>query len=89
MQSKHAKSCKKEKWIDLFAVYENHGIVICCKNSCSETVTGSSTRENLISVIMVFGLSSVKAYCRKIQWRRLVGVRKRKFYIEYKFMGKN
>ena len=36
------ESCKKEKWIDLFAVYENHGIVICCKNSCSENSNGSS-----------------------------------------------
>jgi len=52
------ESCKKEKWIDLFAVYENHGIVICCKNSCSETVMDLHTRKS-DKRNHGFGLSSV------------------------------
>ncbi len=63
MQSKHA-SLAKEKWIDLFAVYENHGIVICCKNSCSETVMDLHTRKS-DKRNHGFGLSSVKQIVEK------------------------
>lgn len=58
------ESCKKEKWIDLFAVYENHGIVICCKNSCSETVMDLHTRKS-DKRNHGFGLSSVKQIVEK------------------------
>ena len=58
------ESCEKEKWIDLFAVYENHGIVICCKNSCSETVTDLHTRKS-DKRNHGFGLSSVKQIAEK------------------------
>ena len=58
------ESCKKEKWIDLFAVYENHGIVICCKNSCSETVMDLHTRKS-DKRNHGFGLSSVKQIAEK------------------------
>ena len=64
MQSKHASLDKKEKWIDLFAVYENHGIVICCKNSCSETVMDLHTRKS-DKRNHGFGLSSVKQIVEK------------------------
>ena len=65
------ESCGKEKWIDLFAIYENHGIVICCKNSCSETVTDLRTRK-ADKHNHGFGLSSVKQIAEKyngdVQW---------------------
>ena len=58
------ESSKKEKWIDLFAVYENHGIVICCKNSCSETVMDLHARKS-DKRNHGFGLSSVKQIVEK------------------------
>lgn len=58
------ESCEKEKWIDLFAAYENHGIVICCKNSCSETVTDLHTRK-ADKDNHGFGLPSVKQIAEK------------------------
>lgn len=38
-------SCEKEKWINLFVIYQNKGVVICCKNSCSEMVSDLHTRK--------------------------------------------
>ncbi|WP_413081734.1 sensor histidine kinase [[Ruminococcus] torques] len=38
-------SCEKEKWINLFVIYQNKGVVICCKNSCSEMVSDFHTRK--------------------------------------------
>lgn len=57
-------SCEKEKWIDLFVIYQNKGVVICCKNSCSETVSDLHTRK-ADKQNHGLGLSSVKQIAEK------------------------
>ena len=86
MQSKHASLAKKKNGSTCLSVYENHGIVICCKNSCSETVMDLHTRKS-DKRNHGFGLSSVKQIVEKyngdVWWES-----EKKVYIEYKFMGK-